>query len=514
MSIAIAIRFLAGKFHATPWNHQVNEGIVEWPPSPWRVLRALVAAAYQSRNPPSREALCNLVTKLSQSLPCYVLPPCQAAHTRHFMPVWKEGQATTTKVFDTFLALGDGALSESAQVIVSWLDVQLVQNEIELLQQLCRQINYFGRAESWAEMTVLPAVPDNYNAIPTQQAKQNGAVQTQALAPLTLEGLEGFQAALATLPKPKKGKTKWQAPTTILQALELDVAELHAQGWNGIPGTRWVSYELEKPISSSSSIQKPKFPPLKSPTFARYAVTSNVLPSLTEALSVGERFRIGLMSRSDGDVVFSGRDASGEPIRNNHQHAWYLPEDIDGDGRIDHVVVYAAGEFSLEKAIPALQKLSKVWGREGFDLQTILIALGRVEDYRADLISGEVEGRSLVVGSGRIWRSMTPVVLPRFPKKKINPETGLQVDGPEHQVRQLLKQLGKDEPLTVKLLEEGKQVGKYPWHAFKRQRNEGKGSRGPRQGYGFELVFEQSQFGPIALGYAAHFGLGVFVPVG
>jgi CRISPR-associated protein Csb2 len=154
MSIAIAIRFLAGKFHATPWNHQVNEGIVEWPPSPWRVLRALVAAAYQSRNPPSREALCNLVTKLSQSLPCYVLPPCQAAHTRHFMPVWKEGQATTTKVFDTFLALGDGALSESAQVIVSWLDVQLVQNEIELLQQLCRQINYFGRAESWAEMTV------------------------------------------------------------------------------------------------------------------------------------------------------------------------------------------------------------------------------------------------------------------------------------------------------------------------------------------------------------------------
>lgn len=86
----------------------------------------------------------------------------------------------------------------------------------------------------------------------------------------------------------------------------------------------------------------------------------------------------------------------------------------------------------------------------------------------------------------------------------------LQVDGPEHQVRQLLKQLGKDEPLTVKLLEEGKQVGKYPWHAFKRQRNEGKGSREPRQGYGFE----QPQFGPIALGYAAHFGLGIFVPVG
>ena len=43
MPISVTIRFSAGRFHATPWGHHVNEGLPEWPPSPWRLLRALVA---------------------------------------------------------------------------------------------------------------------------------------------------------------------------------------------------------------------------------------------------------------------------------------------------------------------------------------------------------------------------------------------------------------------------------------------------------------------------------------
>jgi len=39
----IELRFPAGRYHATPWGSHVNEGAVEWPPSPWRLLRALIA---------------------------------------------------------------------------------------------------------------------------------------------------------------------------------------------------------------------------------------------------------------------------------------------------------------------------------------------------------------------------------------------------------------------------------------------------------------------------------------
>ena len=32
MSVVISIQFLTGRYHATPWDKQVNEGAVEWPP--------------------------------------------------------------------------------------------------------------------------------------------------------------------------------------------------------------------------------------------------------------------------------------------------------------------------------------------------------------------------------------------------------------------------------------------------------------------------------------------------
>ena len=43
MGTTLAIRFPLGRYHANPWDRAVNEGETEWPPSPWRLLRALVA---------------------------------------------------------------------------------------------------------------------------------------------------------------------------------------------------------------------------------------------------------------------------------------------------------------------------------------------------------------------------------------------------------------------------------------------------------------------------------------
>ena len=41
MTLTITVHFDLGRYHATPWGRNVNEGTVEFPPSPWRVLRAL-----------------------------------------------------------------------------------------------------------------------------------------------------------------------------------------------------------------------------------------------------------------------------------------------------------------------------------------------------------------------------------------------------------------------------------------------------------------------------------------
>jgi CRISPR-associated protein Csb2 len=45
MSVTISIRFLTGRVHLHPWQTHHSEGRVEWPPSPWRLLRAFVAVA-------------------------------------------------------------------------------------------------------------------------------------------------------------------------------------------------------------------------------------------------------------------------------------------------------------------------------------------------------------------------------------------------------------------------------------------------------------------------------------
>jgi CRISPR-associated protein Csb2 len=46
MPATLALRFPLGRYHATPWDRSANEGTTEWPPSPWRLLRALVATWY------------------------------------------------------------------------------------------------------------------------------------------------------------------------------------------------------------------------------------------------------------------------------------------------------------------------------------------------------------------------------------------------------------------------------------------------------------------------------------
>lgn len=553
MSIGLSIQFLTGRYHATPWDHQVNEGVVEFPPSPWRILRSLVSAYYRLPEHADRVLLEQLLSKLANQLPGYVLPEHTAAHTRHYMPIWKEGKATTTKVIDTFYALPGGALSPDAAIQVVWAEVDLNQPEQQLLRQLCHQISYLGRSESWVEIQVV-AESKRCNVNPLKDGETRPDTERiKVLAPLTVEGLEGFQAALASLPQPRKGKAKWKAPTDILEVLELDVGNLHGQGWNGIPGTRWVVYEREQ-VRRRVPQSQPTI--LQSPNFARFALSSNVLPKLTEAISLGERFRQGLMSWSkdasgQADPTFSGRqsdeDGKGKPAE-GQQHAWYLPE-VNQQGEIDHVVVYAAGGFQ-PAAISALGKLPKVWGTEGFDVQTVLVSLGRVEHYSSDK---QQLGCSPLIGKSCKWQSLTPMVLPRYPKSYRNgqpkylAETSFQVDGPEHQTLRLLKQLlnhlkrdlslegcveiqcpgdesrdwlgyqREDGKLLVKtrcLSEEaGRQFSGYRWQAFQRRRHHGDGRKQSDRGYWLEIEFAAPQMGPIALGYAAHFGLGVFVPV-
>src|SRR5437867_12264651 len=95
----LELSFPAGRYHATPWGRHVNEGAIEWPPSPWRIVRALIATWHLKAREIPEPTVRSLVNALSTS-PRFHLPRASTSHTRHFMP----GKGTDKpKIFDTFL---------------------------------------------------------------------------------------------------------------------------------------------------------------------------------------------------------------------------------------------------------------------------------------------------------------------------------------------------------------------------------------------------------------------------
>jgi CRISPR-associated protein Csb2 len=96
------------------------------------------------------------------------------------------------------------------------------------------------------------------------------------------------------------------------------------------------------------------------------------------------------------------------------------------------------------------------------------------------------------------------------------PHLGLPPFGPKVEVAAENKWLAAldgngDLIVQVRSIEEG--ITAVRSGAFQRTRYQGDGKRSSSQGYWLELEFGLAQFGPIAIGYAAHFGLGVFCPM-
>lgn len=488
--IGLELRFLAGRFHGNGWNHAHNEGVPEWPPSPWRVLRALVSAAYAEGVDAS--AVEPLVEKL-RGLPRYRLPLAVDAHTRHYMPDADDANHKKTKVFDTFVAVEGGARAPQP-VTIAWAG-ELTENERALLAQLCRRIAYVGRAESWADVRPVVVEGDRWDCWPDERAPGAGATTLMALT-----GAEEFAAWVNAQAQNKKGL---DVPRTVWDVLTFDGERFRDEGWSAVPGTRLARYVFAAPPfcrsvepSSGRALASP-------PTVARYAIRSAVLPRVHEALAIGERLRTSAMSQSkavcgDATQVFSGHGNSAS----GHRHAMYLSSSEDPEkasrGFIDHLLIVASAGFE-EHDVLALQRLRRLWGRSGHDIELVLVGLGHASDY-----GGFKAPRSSLLAESLVWESVTPFVPTRHPKTV----RGVEVDSIADQITRNCEQLVGVAPQSVS------PVGNMAsWARFRRRRRDGGGSRGPDRAFGARLVFDRPVRGPIALGYGAHFGLGLFAAI-
>jgi CRISPR-associated protein Csb2 len=215
---------------------------------------------------------------------------------------------------------------------------------------------------------------------------------------------------------------------------------------------------------------------------------------------IAERMRQGLMSQSkrisgSARPVFSGHFEDGGV--HPHEHAFILPcAEFNDDGHIDSITVTAKMGFEAEDQ-RALHHIRRLFGRDGHSLDLLLLGVGDAEDF-----GGMARPHSRLLHASNTWESVTPFVPTRHPKRV----RGRDVDDIPSQVRRGCLQLGLPEPVIVEPID-------GEWHKFRRRRRDGGGRRGPDCAYGMRLVFAEPVRGPIALGFGAHFGLGVFAAV-
>lgn len=553
--IAIAIKFPSGRFHATPWGHHVNEGNPEWPPSPWRLLRSLVATwkrKLDGADGIDTDTMRALLASLA-SPPEFVLPPATTAHSRHYMPWdkgWKpdEPEKAKTKVFDAFVAV-----DRATEVIVRWPEATLNDPQLRLLDVLLTHLGFLGRSESWCAARLLPdreAATYVPNCTPL-----NGHTSRRDQEPLRVLCVNP-QTMFENQHTPKhsavigKGKAKQTIESALYDPdwhLCLETLELHDKKWSDPPGSCWVTYLRRADCFEVKPVRR-IVRPQRIITVARYAIDGAVLPLVTETLPLAEKVRSTLMGifkrlklrdhygreipeRPDfmpRSRVFSGKDADSQPLQ-GHQHTYYLPTDEDGDGRLDHLTLVAEMGFGADDPleVKALDLFRRLPFGDGDPLNLLLVGLGKIDDFQAPLVR-----------ASSVWQSATPFVASRHAKKSGTKRDSGDLLGPQnerafiaHVLDEELKHLqarrlnaGLDFPSSWRIEplcdDEGVfRIARGPSHPlglrpiqfrrFRRKRNDDGGRRSTGA---FRITFNAPFAGPLSLGHSCHFGLGLFLP--
>lgn len=498
--LAIGFRFPGGRYHATPWGRHVNEADVEWPPSPWRILRALIAVWHRKvdRVAYPRADLEKLLAQLAGTLPSYRLPSAVHSHVRHYMPVREGSKDKNTLIFDAF-----ARVSPEDELVALWPEITLEKASQRLLDELLMGFAYLGRAESWVEAQRLESWEGEPDCVPGDTALDVKTGEIGEVVPLLCPqppaAYQVFRAQWQDA-NPVKGKKKGGAvlPDSWLEAVSLETSQLQAAGWSQPPAAWRVFYrrpsDALRPAVATMAIRPCK---LKSTvTTIRFALYGRPLPRMEDAVKIGELARVALMHLAEkhlGQVpaLFSGHDL---PETNCHQHAFYLPE-CNSHGRIDHLLVHLSGGFEANH-LQAIQKLNRLFTRDGNEWLVLYEGSGDIGTF-ADVCCH--------AGKSSIWRSITPYLRPWHTKRNF---------GVAEQVQRECRLRGLPMPVSVKLKPEAL-VGGLPrrpvhFHRFRSKRGL---TQPDTHGSFVEIVFPEQVVGPLALGFASHFGLGLFAPV-
>jgi len=424
--------------------------------------------------------------------------------------VFDKGREGTKLVFDTWADVGQGVL------LVRW-DCDIDDEAGKLFAELAANLGYLGRSESWVQGEALPddgGILSGCNAYPHVEGQRPGHGWEQVsliAAESAKEYREWRDASVTTELLQERAKVEEPYPADILACLQRDTAWWKEHRWSQPPGARRVLYwrrtdALEVGPAPARRVTV-STEPVEAMLLALAPQSGNLhsLPDVARSVPQAELLHRALVSHATKSGTHCesliGRTQGGAPLA-DHRHAHLIPLDLDGDGHLDHVLVWAPMLLD-DVAQAAVRAVRRTFMKGGAaDLRVALAGLGSrdvLRNFRADIgvnlknIVGPVDGASE-------WVSQTPFVAPRFLKKRGKNTLQGQIES-ELAARHF-------PPAEIVLLEARDEINMRFRHFIMSRRS---GPEPPqRLGVGVRLRFERPVNGPICLGYGSHFGLGRF----
>lgn len=537
--LAVRLTFPWGRYYAHPWGlNPARLREAEWPPSPWRLLRALAAGWFRANSgqEPTQELL-TLLESLGRELPEIAVGPVTFSQTVHWQPNFRAADKGDRAAATYKRTRHENHFAATASpVLFCWRTLALDEKQHSLLRDIIPHVSYFGRAESLCNLEVadgdLPADgwcrPCLNNGTPIRRIAEDSR---DVFCP----DPQGFQAA--DLWSRRAGRDELDrnnAPSHLVEDL---------LAHQPLPdGGRWVSYQMPvgwpgRWVVRVTKSARRKSLPVPAPRIAhylRFSLQCRIPVPLKFTVPLAEQFRKSALThcgRANGGAIsfaLSGHNRP-EDVGGEHQQAFYLPLGTDRarPDLLNELHVWCPYGFT-QTEVEALMGVHRLdWGSGKHPLKPVLMTIGNTVPHDCQISIGQI--------SSRIWRSRTPFVPPRyFYRGNLHGAKLKAKDAPEQQLAQCLRQVGIDTTGEIRrLTPNGQTQQSIPplsdWDIVRAPASEEEAltsgvitavhvpansagvEKTRRIGLFFELVFDTPVSLRVpALGHSAHFGLGLF----
>lgn len=485
----IEVELLAGRYHAHLWGEaQFGMAGPEWPPSPWRLLRALASSWFCARPLlSSDEARDRLLEALGRSgAPAIWLPRAAVHEVRYYQPV-RLGASDRVLHHDHF------AVPEGGRFWFRF-ETRLEPDQRALLAELLGRLRYLGRTESRARLR-----------LEERDSPPPGVFWVMPCGAIQPTSPTEYRRVLCTAPD-FRASDLWSVrsdgetaenghPTHLVDVLLGKRMPLPS-------GARWVEYAV--PDKALVHEIRPRAVAKGADSDVdvaeiRYRLNRRIPIPLRYVVAVARAFRDAAVeahrrsATGKTSPMLSGREVDGAVARGPY-HAYYLPRLRPGAVTLDELLVRVPGGRLTRLELDALLGVERIRaGGPGYPIAVVPEA---------------VVASAQPAASARRWRSITPFLPPRRHRR------GREETRVERQIIACAEDVCGRRPVQVESLPGPGGLGSVSSLLGHEYGSAGGGwTFARRLGFWLELVFEEPVVLARPLGADAHFGAGQFCPV-